>query len=218
MSGLVRTGLTSRPGKILCVGRNYAAHAKEMDNEVPERPLFFLKPTTAIIGDGETIVLPEQSAQVEHEAEIAVVLGTTLRHAGEEEARMAVAGVVCANDVTARDLQRIDSQWTRAKGFDTFCPIGPAAWPVPPDFDLTELEVLCRVNGELRQHGRAADMHFSIPFLLSWISGVMTLEAGDILSTGTPAGVGPLVDGDVVEVEIPPVGVLLNPVSAGQST
>jgi 2-keto-4-pentenoate hydratase/2-oxohepta-3-ene-1,7-dioic acid hydratase in catechol pathway len=218
VSGLLRTGLDRIPGKILCVGRNYAAHAKEMGNEVPERPIFFLKPTTALIGDGETILLPEQSTRVEHEAEIAVVLGSNLRHADEEEAREAVAGVVCANDVTARDLQQVDSQWTRPKGFDTFCPIGPAVRHLPPDFDLTGLEVFCRVNGELRQHGRATDMHFSIPYLLSWISRVMTLEAGDILSTGTPEGVGPLTDGDVVEVEIPEVGVLRNPVRSAQST
>ena len=213
MSNLPQTGLSSRPGKILCVGRNYAAHAKETGNEVPKLPLFFLKPTSAIIGDGGTILLPDQSAQVEHEGEIAVVVGEVLRNASEEEARSAIAGVVCLNDVTARDLQRIDDQWTRAKGFDTFCAVGPRVWPVPDDFDLGELEVFCRVNGESRQHGRASDMRFSIPFLLSWISRIMTLEPGDLLSTGSPAGVGVLIDGDEVEVEIPPVGVLRNRVA-----
>ncbi len=201
-----------RPGKIVCVGRNYREHAAELGNVVPERPLLFLKPPSAVIGDGETIVLPEASRRVEHEGEIGVVIGSRLYRAGEAAARAAVAGITCVNDVTARDLQKTDGQWTRAKGFDTFCPMGPRLLAAGPGFDLAELEVCCRVNGVERQRGRAADMVFPIPAILAFISSVMTLEPGDLVATGTPAGVGPLVDGDVVEVEIPGVGVLRNPV------
>jgi len=201
-----------RPGKIVCVGRNYREHAAELGNVVPERPLLFLKPPSAVIGDGDAIVLPAASRQVEHEGEIGVVLGSRLRGADEAAARAAIVGVTCVNDVTARDLQKADGQWTRAKGFDTFCPMGPRLFAVGPAFDLAELEVCCRVNGVERQRGRAADMVFAIPQLLAFISHVMTLEPGDLVVTGTPAGVGPLVDGDVVEVEIPGVGVLRNPV------
>jgi 2-keto-4-pentenoate hydratase/2-oxohepta-3-ene-1,7-dioic acid hydratase in catechol pathway len=199
-----------RPGKIVCVGRNYVEHAKELGNTVPERPLLFLKPPTALIGDGETIVLPRASAQVEHEGEIGVVVGAVLRRAGTDEARAGIAGITCVNDVTARDLQKTDGQWTRAKGFDTFCPAGPLVWAPPSGFDFAQLAVTCRVNGAERQHGRAAEMAFDIPFLVSYISQVMTLEPGDLIATGTPAGVGPLVAGDVVEVEIAAVGVLRN--------
>jgi 2-keto-4-pentenoate hydratase/2-oxohepta-3-ene-1,7-dioic acid hydratase in catechol pathway len=203
--------MAERPGKIVCVGRNYAAHARELGNPVPERPLLFLKPPSAVIGDGEPIVLPAASQQVEHEAEIGIVVGARLCRADEGAARRAIAGVACLNDVTARDLQRTDGQWTRAKGFDTFCPVS-APRAVPRDFDLTTLEVIGRVNGTERQRGAARDMVFSIPYLLSYISQVMTLESGDLVATGTPEGVGPLVAGDVVEVEIPGVGVLRNPV------
>lgn len=203
-----------RPGKIVCVGRNYIEHAKELGNAVPEHPLLFLKPPSALTGDGETIVLPRASARVEHEGEIGVVVGAQLRRAEVDEARAAIAGITCVNDVTARDLQKSDGQWTRAKGFDTFCPAGPLIWAPPDDFDLATLAVICRVNREVRQQGRAAEMVFDIPFLLSYISKVMTLEPGDLIATGTPAGVGPLVDGDIVEVEIPEVGVLRNIVVA----
>jgi 2-keto-4-pentenoate hydratase/2-oxohepta-3-ene-1,7-dioic acid hydratase in catechol pathway len=203
--------MAERPGKIVCVGRNYAAHARELGNPVPERPLLFLKPPSAVIGDGEPIVLPAASQHVEHEAEIGIVVGARLCRADEVAARRAIAGVACLNDVTARDLQRTDGQWTRAKGFDTFCPVG-APHAVPRDFDLTSLEVIGRVNRTERQRGAARDMVFSIPYLLSYISQVMTLEPGDLVATGTPEGVGPLVAGDVVEVEIPGVGVLRNPV------
>jgi 2-keto-4-pentenoate hydratase/2-oxohepta-3-ene-1,7-dioic acid hydratase in catechol pathway len=203
-----------RPGKIVCVGRNYAAHAHELGNPVPERPLLFFKPPSAVIGDGEPIVLPAASRQVEHEAEIGIVLGARLHRADEAAARQAVGAIACLNDVTARDLQKTDGQWTRAKGFDTFCPVG-ASRAVSADFDLTSLEVIGRVNGSERQHGAARDMIFAIPTLLSYISHVMTLEPGDLVATGTPEGVGPLVAGDVVEVEIPGVGVLRNPVVSG---
>jgi 2-keto-4-pentenoate hydratase/2-oxohepta-3-ene-1,7-dioic acid hydratase in catechol pathway len=202
-----------RPGKIVCVGRNYAAHARELGNPVPERPLLFLKPPSAVIGDGESIVVPAASKQVEHEAEIAVIIGRTLRRASESEARRAVRAVACLNDVTARDLQKADGQWTRAKGFDTFCPLGD---PVEVDAatDLTALEIVGRVNGVVRQHGHTRDMAFPIPVLLSYISAIMTLEPGDTVATGTPEGVGALVPGDVVEVEIPGLSRLRNPVVA----
>jgi len=202
-----------RPGKIVCVGRNYLAHARELGNEVPERPLLFLKPPSALIGDGEAIVLPRASAQVEHEGEIGVVVGRTLRRADAAAARAAVGGITCVNDVTARDLQRADGQWTRAKGFDTFCPAGPVVWTPPAGFDLSQLQIVCRVNGATRQTGAAREMAFDIAALLAYVSGVMTLEPGDLVATGTPAGVGPLRAGDVVEVEIPEVGVLRNPVA-----
>jgi 2-keto-4-pentenoate hydratase/2-oxohepta-3-ene-1,7-dioic acid hydratase in catechol pathway len=204
----------NRPGKIVCVGRNYVEHAAELGNVVPERPLLFLKPPSAVIPDGEPIVLPLESQRVEHEGEIGLILGARLRHAREEDVFDAVAGITCVNDVTARDLQKTDGQWTRAKGFDTFCPVGPRV--VPLGELVEELEVLCRVNGAQRQSGRAADMAFGIPRLLAYISAVMTLEPGDLVATGTPAGVGPLEAGDVVEVEIPGVGVLANPVVAAE--
>jgi 2-keto-4-pentenoate hydratase/2-oxohepta-3-ene-1,7-dioic acid hydratase in catechol pathway len=199
-----------RPSKIVCVGRNYLEHARELGNDVPERPLLFLKPPSALLGEGEAIVLPPESGQVEHEGEIAVVIGRRARHVAEAEAWDYVAGVAPLNDVTARDLQKPDGQWTRAKGFDTFCPLGAL---VPLErIDRDKLEVLCRVNGEVRQHGRVGEMAFSIPRLVAYISGVMTLEPGDVVATGTPAGVGPLRPGDVVEVEIPGAGTISNPV------
>lgn len=188
-----------RPGKIVCVGRNYGEHAKELGNEVPKEPLIFLKPPSSVIADGAPIVLPTASDRVEYEGEIGVVMGGVLRHAGEREALAAVAGVVAVNDVTARDLQHSDGQWTRAKGFDTFCPIGEL---VPMPADLGALGVITRVNGEERQRASAGEMVFSIPAILAFISGVMTLEPGDLVLTGTPAGVAPLHDGDVVEVEV----------------
>lgn len=198
-----------RPSKIVCVGRNYAEHAKELGNAVPERPLLFFKPPSALIASGEVIVLPTASARVEHEAEIGVVIGRRLRHATPVEAELGIQGYTCVNDVTARDLQKTDGQWARAKGFDTFCPTGPA---VVEGLDWRTLEVIGRVNGEERQRGRTAEMIFDIPHLLAYISAIMTLEPGDLVATGTPAGVGPLAPGDVVEVEIPGVGILSNPV------
>ncbi|MFN8667828.1 MAG: fumarylacetoacetate hydrolase family protein [Gemmatimonadaceae bacterium] len=199
----------SRPSKIVCIGRNYVDHAKELGNDVPVEPLFFLKPPSAIIGDGDAIVLPPQSDRVEFEGEIAIVIGKTLTKASEAEAVAGIAGVVALNDVTARDLQFKDSQWTRAKGFDTFCAIGT---PKAGTFDFASLEVVTRVNGVERQRAKGSDMVFSVPFLLSYVSHVMTLEPGDILATGTPAGVGKLAAGDVVEVEIVGVSTVRNPV------
>jgi 2-keto-4-pentenoate hydratase/2-oxohepta-3-ene-1,7-dioic acid hydratase in catechol pathway len=200
-----------RPTKIVCVGRNYVEHAKELGNPMPERPLIFLKPPSALIGTGEAIVLPPLSSRVEHEGEIAVVIGERGRNVPAANAFDHVAGYAPLNDVTARDLQRADDQWTRGKGFDTFCPYGsmkPAG-----EVDVEALEVICRVNGEVRQHGRARDMAFSIPFLIEYITQVMTLEPGDLIATGTPSGVGPLRRGDIVEVEVPGVGTLINPVT-----
>jgi len=181
---------------------------------VPREPLLFLKPPSAVIASGEEIVLPDASSRVEHEGEIGVVVGAELRRVGEEEAMKGIGGITCVNDITARDLQKTDGQWTRAKGFDSFCPIGPSIVPLDQLPQLDALEVFCRVNGVERQHGQAANMAFSIPMLLSYISHIMTLEPGDVVSTGTPSGVGPLVPGDLVEVEIPKVGVLVNPVIA----
>lgn len=200
------------PSKIVCIGRNYLEHARELGNEVPERPLVFLKPPSAVIRDGDAIVLLPASAQVEHEGEIGVVIGKRARRVSAADALSYVAGYVPLNDVTARDLQKADGQWARAKGFDTSCPIGKMK---PADgIDPSRLEVICRVNGEVRQHGRAADMAFPIPTLIEYVTSFMTLEPGDVLATGTPAGVGRLIDGDLVEVEIPGVGTLRNRVTS----
>jgi 2-keto-4-pentenoate hydratase/2-oxohepta-3-ene-1,7-dioic acid hydratase in catechol pathway len=203
--------ISLRPGKIIGVGRNYLAHARELGNDVPAEPIIFLKPTTALLEPGGVIVLPRVSERVEFEAEIGVVLGRRLRHATVEQAEKAIGGFTCVNDVTCRDLQQRDGQWSRAKGFDTFCPIGPR---VVSGLDWRSLELRGRVNGQERQRAKATEMHFSIPTLISFISVIMTLEPGDLIATGTPAGTGQLADGDVVEVEIPGVGVLTNPVRA----
>lgn len=201
----------SLPSKIVCVGRNFAAHAKELGNDVPREPLIFLKPPSSLIRGGASIVLPTVSDQVEYEGEIGVVVGARLRKASLEEARAAVGGIVAANDVTARDLQKSDSQWTRAKGFDTFCAIGEVgAAPA----DLSSLALVTRVNGQIRQQARASDMVFDIPSVLRYISMVMTLEPGDLVLTGTPHGVGTLASGDVVEVEISGVSRVSNPVTS----
>jgi len=197
------------PGKVVGIGRNYREHARELGNPMPSEPVIFLKAISSVIGPGSPIVLPPESERVEHEGEIAVVLRHRLRRADPEEARAAVLGVTCANDVTARDLQRKDPCFSRAKSFDTFCPLGPA---ILIDADLENLEVIVRVNGEQRQRGHASDMAWGIVDLLVYASRMMTLERGDVLLTGTPAGVGPLVDEDRVEVEIPGIGILKNPV------
>ena len=202
---------SSRPGKIVCVGRNYVDHAKELGNEVPKEPLIFLKPPSSVIANGAAIVLPEQSSRVEFEGEIGVIVGVRLRNASEDDALRAIRGLVAVNDVTARDLQKSDGQWTRAKGFDTFCPVGAESAALP---DLKSIEVITRVNGQERQRGKSSDMVFSIPFILSYISKVMTLEPGDLVATGTPAGVGPLSAGDSVEVEVVGISKVSNPVSA----
>lgn len=198
------------PGKIVCVGRNYAAHARELGNDVPERPLLFLKPPSSVIGDGDTILLPPDSQRVEHEAEIAVIIGQRCHGVAEADALRYVAGFAPLNDVTARDLQKADVQFTRAKGYDTFCPIGPIA----EGRDWRDLEVIGRVNGTVRQHGRASDMVFGVPAIIAYVTRIMTLEPGDVIATGTPEGVGPLEPGDVVEVQIPGIGSVRNHVRA----
>ena len=199
------------PTKIVCVGRNYAAHAKELGNDVPKEPLIFLKPPSSIIRGGESIQLPTVSKHVEYEGEIGVVIGRRLRKASAAEVHGAIGGIVAANDVTARDLQKSDGQWTRAKGFDTFCAVGQIGGV--PD-DLSTLTMTLRLNGNVRQQCRATDMVFDIPAVLSYISGVMTLEVGDLVLTGTPDGVGILIPGDVVEVEIAGVSRVSNPVTS----
>ena len=201
-----------RPSKIVCVGRNYLEHARELGNEVPAEPLIFLKPPSSLIDGGESIVLPPQSAQVEFEGEIGVVVGQRIRHASEASAIEAIAGIVAINDVTARDLQRKDGQWTRAKGFDTFCPFGP--W-IDTDFDISDALIICKVSGQPRQMASTRDMVFNVSTLVAFVSSVMTLEPGDLLFTGTPAGVGTLKDGDEVVVEIEGLGNLTNPVRKG---
>jgi 2-keto-4-pentenoate hydratase/2-oxohepta-3-ene-1,7-dioic acid hydratase in catechol pathway len=199
-----------RPSKVVCVGRNYLAHARELGNEVPKEPLLFLKPPSAVIGPGEAIRCPPQSADVQHEAELGVVVGRALSRASAAEARHAVFGYTCLNDVTARDIQREEKQFTRAKGFDTFCPVGP--W-IDTSLDPADLAVSCRVNGVERQRGSTRDMAFDTNALLAFISNVMTLWPGDLVATGTPEGVGRLQPGDLVEVEISGLGLLRNPVT-----
>lgn len=199
--------------KIVCVGRNYADHVKEMGNMLaqdgPSEPLIFLKPPSSLISSGEDIVLPPQSQEVHYEGEIGVFIGRRLKSVTPEAAIAGIGGLAAANDVTARDLQRKDSQWARAKGFDTFCPVGT---PKAPADGLDSLELVTRVNGEVRQRGRSSEMIFPIPEILSYISHIMTLEPGDLVLTGTPAGVGRLVSGDRVEVEILGVGSVTNTV------
>jgi 2-keto-4-pentenoate hydratase/2-oxohepta-3-ene-1,7-dioic acid hydratase in catechol pathway len=199
------------PSKIICVGRNYAAHARELGNDVPKEPLLFLKPPSSLIRSGESIRLPSVSNQVEYEGEIGVVVGQRLRKVSPDVARGALGYLCAANDVTARDLQKSDVQFTRAKGFDTFCAIGELG-PVPDE--LGSLRIRTLVNGAVRQDGSASDMVFDIPTLVAFISGVMTLEAGDLVLTGTPSGVGTLSVGDVVEVEVVGVSRVSNPVTS----
>lgn len=200
------------PSKVVCVGRNYADHAAELGNEIPPEPLLFLKPSTSVIGPDEPIPLPPVSDQVDHEAELAVVIGRLCREVSEEEeAARSILGYTCGNDVTARDLQRKDGQWARAKGFDGFCPLGP--W-IETELDPSDVGVRCRVDGEVRQSGRTADLAFSPGFLVSYVSQIMTLLPGDVLLTGTPSGVGPLHPGQEVEVEVEGLGVLRNVVTA----
>lgn len=211
-----------KPEKIVCVGRNYREHAAEMRDEVPAEPLLFAKFASTLIGSGDAIVLPPEATHVDAEAELAVVIGKTVRRVSRERALDAVAGYLCANDVSARNLQHGDGQWTRGKGFDTFCPVGPGE-PVPVSElgDGTGLRVVQRLNGEVMQDGNTRDLIFDVPFIVAYASNVFTLEPGDLILTGTPAGIGwardPKVSlraGDVVEVEIERIGVLTNPVVA----
>jgi 2-keto-4-pentenoate hydratase/2-oxohepta-3-ene-1,7-dioic acid hydratase in catechol pathway len=198
------------PGKIICVGRNYAEHIKETNAEVPTTPLLFFKPPSAVIGPDQTIFLPPQSEQVEHEAELAVVIGKRGRWIQSSEASSYIFGYTVGNDITARDLQRKDGQWTRAKGFDSFCPLGP--W-IDTETNPVDAMITCHVNGVLRQMASTRDMIFHIDQLIAYISSIMTLEPGDLLMTGTPAGISPLHPGDVVEVTIDGIGTLRNTVA-----
>ena len=200
------------PSKIVCIGRNYREHAAELGNKMPDEPLLFLKAPSAVIGSGDTIELPPQSQQVEHEGELGIVISRKARRLSKDEDPLNfVLGYTCVNDVTARDLQRKDVQFTRGKSFDTFCPVGPI---IVTDLDPLNLEVTTRVNGEIRQQARTSAMAFSVPFLIRYIAEIMTLNPGDLIATGTPAGVSQLKSGDTVEVEVEGVGVLRNLVNS----
>jgi 2-keto-4-pentenoate hydratase/2-oxohepta-3-ene-1,7-dioic acid hydratase in catechol pathway len=202
-----------RPSKIVCVGRNYREHAAELGNAVPAEPLLFLKPPSSLIGPGTPIVYPAVSGFLSYEGELGVVIGRRARRVAAREAEGYIYGYTCVNDVTARDLQKKDGQWTRAKGFDTFCPAGP--WIVPAaELDVERLRVRTWVDGVLKQDAPVRDMIFPVPFLVEYISGIMTLEPGDLIATGTPPGVGPLQAGSRVRVEMEGIGVLENPVAA----
>jgi len=203
----VRLMAPVQPSKIVCIGRNYIDHAKEQGADVPEIPMLFMKPPSALIGHRDTIILPPQSSKVEHEAELAVVIGKSGRWIQPEQAGEHIFGYTIANDVTARDLQRKDGQWTRGKGFDTFCPVGP--W-IETELDPYDILISSRVNDEIRQMASTRDMVFSIQQLIAFISSVMTLQPGDLILTGTPAGVGPLEDGDQVSIHIEGIGDLIN--------
>jgi 2-keto-4-pentenoate hydratase/2-oxohepta-3-ene-1,7-dioic acid hydratase in catechol pathway len=199
------------PTKVVCVGRNYVEHADELGNEVPDEPVIFIKPSTSVIGPGAPIVIPPDAAEVHHEAELAVVVGKVSHGVAAEDAAGHIFGYTAGNDVTARDLQKKDGQWARAKGFDTFCPLGPA---IETELDPAGLRISCEVNGELRQEASTYDMVFGVAELFSFVSRVMTLLPGDVILTGTPSGVGPIRSGDRVEVTIERIGTLANPVVA----
>ena len=206
----IEIGVEFLPSKIICVGRNYADHAAELGNEVPKEPLLFLKAPSALARDRDEIVIPQQSQQVEHEGELAVIIGRGCKDLSESEDPLEyVLGYACLNDVTARDIQRKDVQFTRGKSFDTFCPIGPV---IETELDVSDLRVTCSVNGEIRQDGRTSQMVFPVDFLIRYISRQMSLTAGDVIATGTPSGVSKLNPGDVCEVTIDGIGTLRNTV------
>ena len=195
--------------KVVAIGKNYRDHAAEMGGEAPAEPLLFLKPNTSVIGPGDSIVIPKQSSQVDHEGELAIVIGSIAKNVAEADAASVIFGYTVANDVTARDLQKADGQWARAKGFDTFCPLGPV---IETEFDPAGKSIEVRVGGEVRQSGSLDDMVHSIAAIVAYASSVFTLLPGDVILTGTPAGVGPILSGEIVEVEIEGIGVLPNPV------
>jgi 2-keto-4-pentenoate hydratase/2-oxohepta-3-ene-1,7-dioic acid hydratase in catechol pathway len=199
-----------KPTKIIAIGLNYLDHAKELKMEIPDHPLIFLKPSTAVIGSGDAIILPPHTKELNYEGELAVIIKDTAKNISKDEAQHFIAGYTCANDVTARDLQRIDGQWTRAKSFDTFCPLGPR---IVSDIDPKHLSIITRVNGTVKQNSNTNNMIFDIFELVSFVSEIMTLLPGDVIITGTPPGVGAIEDGDVVEVEIESIGVLKNTVT-----
>lgn len=209
--GHTATSVRIAPSKIIGIGQNYRAHAAEMGKGIPTEPLMFLKPPSALLAPGQAIERPAGYARVDYEGELGVLIGRRARHVDVADALTFVAGYLCINDVTVRDLQAKDGQWTRAKGFDTFCPVGPR---VVEGLDPRDLRITTRVNGEVRQDSRTSDLIFDVATLIAFVSRHMTLEPGDLLSTGTPAGVGNLAVGDEVEVEIEGVGALRNPVSA----
>jgi len=199
------------PSKVVCIGKNYADHAAEMGGEAPADPVVFLKPSTSVVGPGDPVQLPRNSSRVDHEAELAIVIGRLCRDVPRERALDVVLGYTCGNDVTARDHQQADGQWTRGKSHDTFCPLGP--W-VETDLDVRDVAVQCRVDDELRQDGRTAQLLHDVPDVIAWVSAFMTLLPGDVILTGTPAGVGPLEAGQTVDVVVEGIGTLTNPVVA----
>jgi 2-keto-4-pentenoate hydratase/2-oxohepta-3-ene-1,7-dioic acid hydratase in catechol pathway len=201
-----------KPSKIIAIGLNYYDHAKEMNMKIPDRPIMFMKPSTTVIENGDAIIYPSQSKNVHYEGELAIVIKDKCRNISKAEASRHIKGYTCANDVTARDLQNIDGQWTRAKSFDTFCPLGPR---IVKDLDPTDLKIQTRVNGNIKQDSNTKDMIFDVYELVSFVSSVMTLLPGDIIITGTPAGVGPLQIGDTVEIDIEGIGILRNKVVKG---
>ncbi|MDJ0335798.1 fumarylacetoacetate hydrolase family protein [Salinibacterium sp. G-O1] len=195
--------------KVVAVGKNYVDHVAEFGGEVPKEPLLFLKPNTSVIGPGDSIVLPHQSHRVDFEGELAVVIGSIARNVAEADAASVIFGYTVANDVTARDLQKTDGQWARAKGFDTFCPLGPV---IETEFEIAANTVTSRLNGEVRQEAPLTDMVFSVPFIIAYVSAAMTLLPGDVILTGTPAGVAKMAGGDVIDIEVSGIGTLSNPV------
>ncbi|WIM41747.1 fumarylacetoacetate hydrolase family protein [Methanosarcina mazei] len=201
----------SFPSKIVCVGLNYKDHAEEFSMEIPESPVLFLKPPSAVIGHGDKIIYPASSTRVDFEAELAVVIGKRCKNISAEKAEDVIAGYTCFNDVTARDLQRKDGQWTRAKSFDTFAALGPYIVSTE-EFDISDAKISCRVNGETKQSSSTSNLIFDIPYLIEFITEIMTLEVGDVIATGTPSGVGELHRGDTVEVEVQGIGTLRNEV------
>jgi 2-keto-4-pentenoate hydratase/2-oxohepta-3-ene-1,7-dioic acid hydratase in catechol pathway len=205
----VRLAPPCRPSKIVCVGRNYLEHAREMGNDLPDKPLLFFKPPSAVIGPGQEIVYPPQSSRVDYEGELGVVIGTRCRNVARRDALTVVRGYTVFNDVTARDLQATDNQWARAKGFDTFAPIGPC---IADDVDPARLRIRTSLNGDVKQDASTAQMIFDVPTLIEYISAVFTLEPGDVIATGTPSGIGPMQPGDEVRVEIEGIGALTNQV------
>ncbi len=200
------------PTKVVGIGRNYVEHAAERNAEVPSEPVIFLKPSTSVIGPGQPIILPSDATTVHHEAELAIVVGKVSRRIKAEDAAAHIMGYTAANDVSARDLQAKDGQWTRAKGFDSFCPLGPA---LETELDPVGLSITCAVNGEIKQDGNTEDMVFGVAEIFEFVTRVMTMLPGDVILTGTPGGVGPIIPGDFVEVAIERIGSLTNPVEAG---
>jgi 2-keto-4-pentenoate hydratase/2-oxohepta-3-ene-1,7-dioic acid hydratase in catechol pathway len=198
------------PTKLVCVGLNYTDHAKELNQQLPNEPVLFLKPISSVIASGDNIIYPKQSKRVDYEAELAIVIGRRTHHVTAEKAKDHILGYTCFNDVTARDLQPIDIQWTRAKSFDTFAPIGPF---IATDIDPMNLAIKSKLNGKVKQDSNTKNMIFNVYQLVEFISGIMTLELGDVIATGTPAGVGPMQKGDTIEIEIEKIGTLTNKVA-----